>query len=82
MLETLKVNIEKGKYVSSLYKQPHSHMNEEMYTTPGIHYSYSSGFDILARSRKNPVYFTDQSNAAISEAKVIDSNSSPNSCNN
>jgi len=28
-------------------------MNEEMYTTPGIHYSYPAGFDTLARSRKN-----------------------------
>lgn len=72
MLEALKVSIEKGKYVSSLYKQPHSHMNEETYATPGIHYSYSSGFDILAGSRKNPVYLTDQSNTAISEARVSD----------
>lgn len=72
MLEALKVNIEKGKYVSSLYKQPHSHMNEEMLTTPGIHYLYSSAFDILARSRKNLVYLTGQSNSAVSEARVSD----------
>lgn len=71
-LEALKVNFEKGKYVSSLYKQQHSHMDEEMYTTPGIHYSYSSGFDLLARSRKNPVDLTDQSSTVISEARVSD----------
>lgn len=35
-LEALKVNIQNGKYVSSLSKQPHLHMNEDMYTTPGI----------------------------------------------
>lgn len=72
MLEALKVNTEKGKYVSSLYKQPHLHMNEEIYATPGIHYSYSPGFDILARSRENPVYLADQSNTTTSEAQVSD----------
>lgn len=70
-LEALKLNIQYGKYFSSLSKQPHLHMNEDMYTTPGIHYSYS-GFDTLTRSRKNPVYLTGQSNTAISEAKVSD----------
>lgn len=72
MLEALKVNIEKGKYLSALHKQPHSQMNEEMYITPGIHYSYSSGFDTLARSRKNAVRLIGQSNTAISEARVSD----------
>lgn len=69
-LEALKVNIQNGKYVSSLSKQPHLHMNEDMYTPPGIHYSYS-GFDTLTRM-KNPVYLSGQSNTAISEARVSD----------
>lgn len=69
-LEALKVNIQNGKYVSSLSKQPHLHMNEDMYTTPGIHYSYS-GFDTLTRM-KNPLYLTDRSNTATSEARVRD----------
>lgn len=45
-------------------------MNEEMYPTLGTHYSYSV-FDILA-SRKNTVHLADQSNSAISEARVSD----------
>lgn len=54
-LEGLKVNIQNGKYVSTLSKQSHLQMNEDMYTTPAIHYSYS-GFHTLSRRKKSSVF--------------------------